>query len=360
MISIVKPQIGEAERQEVIKVLNSGMLASGEWVAQFEKDFASYLQVPFGVATSSGTTALHALMLALGIQEGDKVLTTPFSFVASANAIIYCGAQPIFVDIDPNTYNICPKALAEAIRQHPDAKAVLVVHIFGLAAQMKEICHLTDKHGLLLIEDCAQAHGAEYQGEKVGTFGVAAAFSFYPTKNITCGEGGMVTTSDEKIAHSVARIINHGQHKRYHHHQLGYNFRLTNIHAAIGIQQLKKLDKFNQQRISNAEFYRQHINNNNIRLPYQPDNCKHVYHQFTVQVSMRERFAAYLQQQGIGCAVHYPIPIPHQPLYRQMYNFSQRWPVAEALCCNCLSIPVYPGLTPTHLQYITEVVNNYV
>lgn len=177
MINIVKPQIGMEEQQEVIKVLNSGMLASGQWVTQFERDFAAYLQVPFGVATSSGTTALHALMLALGIGEGDKVITTPFSFVASANAILYCGAEPIFVDIDPQTYNICPRALAETVEQHPDAKAVLVVHIFGLPAEMGEICQLTKKYGLLLIEDCAQAHGAEYQGQKVGTFGIAAAFS---------------------------------------------------------------------------------------------------------------------------------------------------------------------------------------
>jgi len=170
----------------------------------------------------------------------------------------------------------------------------------------------------------------------------------------------MVVTSNEEVAQRVARIINHGQHKRYHHHQLGYNFRLTNIHAAIGIQQLKKLDRFNQQRIANAEFYRQHINNNKVKIPYQPQNSKHVYHQFTLQVTQREDFAAYLQQKGIGCAVHYPIPIPHQPLYQQMFKFSQHWPVAEALCSNCLSIPIYPGLTLQERQYITKVVNDYV
>lgn len=359
VINIVKPQIGLAEQQEVMKVLESGMLAAGEWVEQFERDFASYLDIPFGVATSSGTTALHALMEALGLQKGDKVLTTPFSFVASANAILYCGAQPIFVDIDPTTYNICPKALAKTIRQHPDAKAVLVVHIFGLPAEMKEICDLTQKYNLLLIEDCAQAHGAEYQGRKVGTFGVASAFSFYPTKNMTCGEGGMVVTSDRQLARRVARIINHGQLKRYHHHWLGYNFRLTNIHAAIGIQQLKKLDQFNKQRIANAEFYRANIQNENILLPCQPQGCKHVYHQFTLQVAQRDQFLSYLQQQQIGCAVHYPILIPHQQFYKQRFSNRQNWPMAEKLCSHCVSIPVYPGLTTDQRQYITEAVNNY-
>ncbi|MBM7855533.1 dTDP-4-amino-4,6-dideoxygalactose transaminase [Desulfohalotomaculum tongense] len=359
MIPIAEPQIGLEEQEKVIEVLNSKMLAQGKYVQQFEAEFAGYLNIKYAIATSSGTTALHAIMEALPITPGDKVLTTPFSFIASANAILYCGAIPVFVDIDPCTYNLSPKALAQAIKKHPDAKAVLVVHIFGLPAEMESICQLVKENNLLLIEDCAQAHGAAYKGKKVGTFGDAAAYSFYPTKNITCGEGGMVVTNSGEIADRVRMIINHGQSHRYRHHILGYNFRLTNIHAAIGIAQLKKLESLNRKRIHNAHYYRQHINNHRVVLPCEPKDCLHVYHQFTLQVKNRERFITYLQQKGVGCAVHYPLIIPHQRLYRDNFNYSQSWPVAEKICRRCVSIPVHPGLTGEQRQYIAEVVNNY-
>ncbi|MEG6616323.1 DegT/DnrJ/EryC1/StrS family aminotransferase [Peptococcaceae bacterium 1198_IL3148] len=359
MIPIVEPQLGIEEQQEIIKVLNSKMLASGKWVEQFQDSFADYLNIRYAVATSSGTTALHAALDALQISKGDKVLTTPFSFVASANAILYCGATPIFVDIDPLTYNISPAALAETIKEHPDAKAILVVHIFGQPAEMETICRLAKANNLLLIEDCAQAHGAVYQGQRVGTFGDVAAFSFYPTKNMTCGEGGMVTTNNEEVARRVRMLINHGQSKRYYHDMLGYNFRMTNLHAAIGLVQLKKLDGFNKKRIDNAHYYYQNINNDQVILPYQAKEAQHVYHQFTVQCDERDNFMNYLINKGIGCAIHYPIAIPRQKLYVQKFNYQQTWPVAERLCNNCLSIPVHPGLTTEQLHYIVEAVNDY-
>lgn len=360
MIPIIKPQIGVEEQNKINEVLNSKMLATGKWVNQFETDFANYLDTRYAVATSSGTTALHAIVEALQISAGDKVLTTPFSFIASANAILYCGAVPVFVDIDPQTYNISPTALERAIKQHSDAKAVLVVHIFGLPADMEQINQLAKENNLLLIEDCAQAHGAAYKGKKVGTFGDAAAFSFYPTKNMTSGEGGLVTTANQELAHRVRMLINHGQSKRYHHDILGYNFRMTNIHAAIGIAQLKKLELFNQRRIENAKYYYKNINNSKVILPYKPAECTHVYHQFTLQVKERERFIDHLQQWGIGCAVHYPIPIPRQKLYLEKFSYTENWPVTENLCRCCVSIPVHPGLTLEQRQYIVEGVNNYV
>jgi dTDP-4-amino-4,6-dideoxygalactose transaminase len=359
MIPIAEPQLGIEEQKAISEVLASKMLASGKWVNEFQSRFADYLNTDYAVATSSGTTALHAALEALQITTGDKIITSPFSFVASSNAILYCGAIPIFVDIDPLTYNISAPALEETIKKHPDAKAILVIHIYGQPAEMDTICRLARENNLLLIEDCAQAHGAIYQDKKVGTFGDAAAFSFYPTKNITCGEGGMVATNNEEVANRVRMLINHGQSKRYHHDILGYNFRMTNLHAAIGLEQLKKLDSFNQKRIINAEYYYHNIKNSQLVLPYKSKKCKHVYHQFTVQCEDRDRFMNYLTKNGISCAIHYPISIPKQKLYMDKFNYQEIWPVAESLCSNCLSIPVHPGLTREQLQYIVEVVNDY-
>lgn len=360
MIPVAQPQLGMEEQERVIEVLRSSMLASGEYVAQFEEDFAHYHNVKHAVATSSGTSALHAIVEALPITKGDEVFTTPFSFIASANALLYCGAVPVFVDIDPLTYNISPDALAEAIKKHPQAKAILVVHIYGLPAEMKEITNLAKENNLSLIEDCAQAHGATYQGNRVGTFGEAAAFSFYPTKNITSGEGGMVLTNNDDIARRVRMFINHGQSERYHHDVLGYNFRMTNIHAAIGIEQFKKLDSFNKKRNANAGYYLKNIKNPRVQLPHKPNDRTHAYHQFTLQVDHRKSFMDYLEKNGVGCAVHYPIPITGQKIYIEKFKYSTSWPVVESLCRRCVSVPVHPGLTDEQLKYIVEVVNHYV
>ncbi|MTI81809.1 MAG: DegT/DnrJ/EryC1/StrS family aminotransferase [Firmicutes bacterium] len=360
MIPIAQPLIGIEEENKVIEVLNSKMLAQGEYVKQFESDFANYLGAKYATATSSGTSALHAVMDGLSISPGDKVITTPFSFIASANAILYCGAEPVFADIDPQTYNISPDNLAAAVKKHPDAKAVLMVHLYGLPADMDGICQIVKENSLYLLEDCAQAHGAAYKGKKVGTFGDAAAFSFYPTKNITSVEGGMVVTNNHQLNQRVKMFINHGQSKRYHHDLLGYNFRMTNIHAAVGIEQLKKLDEFNQQRIENAEYYLKHIKNPRVTLSYKPDDCTHVYHQFTLQSEEREGLINHLHKNEVGYAIHYPLIIPRQKLYQRKFNYQESWPVAEEVAQRCVSIPVHPGLTPKQRQYIVEVVNSYV
>lgn len=359
MIPIAQPQMGIEELGKVVEVINSGMLASGSYVEQFESDFARYHDIQYAVSTSSGTTALHSIMQALFISKGDKVITTPFSFVASANSILYCGAVPVFVDIDAETYNISTTALAQTIKDNPDAKAILVVHIFGLPANMDEITRLARENNLLLIEDCAQAHGATYKGKKVGTFGDAAAFSFYPTKNITCGEGGMVITCREDIVRQVRMFINHGQRERYQHEILGYNFRMTNIHAALGIEQLKKLDYFNQRRIENADYYLKKIKHPSMVLPARPANRTHVYHQFTLQLEQREHFISYLKRQKVDCAVHYPVIIPKQKLYSDQFKYTESWPVAEKLSTRCVSIPIHPGVNQQHRKYIVEVINNY-
>ena len=359
MIPHVKPLLGKEEEDRVLEVLRSGMLAAGSYVQEFAERFKEYHNSQYAIATSSGTTALHVILEALGIGPGDKVITTPYSFVATANAILYTGATPIFVDIDPVTYNLSPSELNTTMKKHPEAKAVIVVHLFGLPADMDAILAIAKKYNLVIMEDCAQAHGAVYQEQKVGTFGKAAAFSFYPSKNITSGEGGMVLTDDPIIEEKVRILINQGQRRRYYHEMVGYNYRMTNIHAAIGLEQLKKLDLYNQKRFENAKFYDEHIINSCIQKPVLPQGRSHVYHQYTLKVKNRDVFAAYLEMSGIGYGIHYPSIIPTQPAYKNVASCSGTWPVAEQLADSCVSIPVHPSLSPSDLTTIVEVINNY-
>ncbi|WP_094606548.1 GDP-perosamine synthase [Sporomusa silvacetica DSM 10669] len=359
MIPHAKPLLGKEEEDRVLEVLRSGMLAAGSYVQEFEEQFKRYHDSKYAIATSSGTTALHVILQALGIGAGDKVITTPYSFIATANAILYAGATPVFVDIDPATYNLSPSALNTAVKDHPEAKAVLIVHLFGLPADMDAILEIANKYNLIILEDCAQAHGATYQEQKVGTFGKASAFSFYPTKNITSGEGGIVLTDDSMIEEKVRILVNQGQRQRYYHEMVGYNYRMTNIHAAIGLEQLKKLDLFNQKRIENAKFYDDHIVNPCIQKPVSPPGRRHVYHQYTLKMKNRDAFTTYLDANGIGYGIHYPLIIPAQPAYKNMAACSGTWPVAEDLADSCVSIPVHPALSQSDLTTIVEVINNY-
>lgn len=359
MIPHVKPLLGKEEEARVLEVLRSGMLASGSYVREFEEQFKKYHNSHYAIATSSGTTALHVILEALGIGPGDKVITTPFSFIATSNAILFTGATPIFVDIDPVTYNLSPSHLHSTLKNNSEVKAILVVHLFGLPADMDQILDIAEKYQVVVLEDCAQAHGAAYRDQKVGTFGKASAFSFYPTKNITSGEGGMVLTNDPAIAEKVSLLVNHGQRQRYQHDIVGYNFRMTNIHAAIGIEQLKKLDQYNQRRIDNAKFYDSHIINPSIKKPACPPDRKHVYHQYTLQVTNRDIFASYLANNNIGYGIHYPSIIPAQPAYRNIPGCLGNWQVARDLTNTCISIPVHPALSAGDLTTVVEAINKF-
>jgi perosamine synthetase len=360
MIPISAPLIGDEEISSVINVLKTGDLASGRYVTEFEESFRSFIGTRYGVATSSGTTALHVALLALGIKSGDIILTTSFSFIASSNAILYLQAKPVFIDIDPDTFNISVEDLIIKIKKYPNAKAILLVHLFGLPADMKRIMEIATEHNLLVIEDCAQAHGASIEGKNVGTFGHVSTFSFYPTKNMTSGEGGIVLTSDPKIKETLQLLVNHGQSERYNHILLGYNFRMTNIHAAIAIEQLKKLNNFNETRIENARYYKQFIQSSRITLPVIPDGYRHVFHQFSLIVEKeRDQFTDYLVNQGVGFGIHYPTPIYSQPLYIKLGLHTSDCPVASETANRILSIPVHPALTKDQLKYIVHVINNY-
>ena len=311
------------------------------------------------VAVNNGTAALHAALLAAGICPGDEVIVPAFSFIATATAVSMCGAKPVFADVDEQTFNIRPDQVRERIT--PKTKAVIGVHLFGQPFDVDPVREICEAHSLKLIEDAAQAHGALYHGVKVGNFGQFGCFSFYATKNMITGEGGMVTTSDKLSADRLRLIINHGQSEKYLHTELGYNYRMTDIAAAIGIVQLKKLDKFNQRRRKNAEYYSANLSAKGLVKPKVADGVQHVYHQYVIQLTeefplSRTAFMEYLKVKGIGSAVHYPIPIHRQPLYAPVAD-PDPCPVATKLAASVLSLPVHPSLDTKDLAYICETIN---
>ncbi|MCC7552021.1 MAG: DegT/DnrJ/EryC1/StrS family aminotransferase [Methanobacterium sp.] len=352
MIPIAKPLIGKEEIEKVEKVLKSGFIAQGPKVAEFEEAFASYVGTEHAIAVSSGTTALHLALLAAGVGAGDEVITTPFSFAATGNCALYVGARPVFVDIDPKTYNINPELIKGAITEK--TKAILPVHLYGQPAQMDSINTIAEEHDLVVIEDAAQAHGAMFQDKKVGSLGDMGCFSFYPTKNMTTSEGGMITTNNPEMADKARILRAHGEKERYQHEILGYNFRMTDIAASIGLVQLKKLDGFNQKRIENAEYLTEHIKVlNGIKPPYVSPEVRHVFHQYTIRVEdgKRKYIMEYLNQEGIGTGIHYPIPIYKQKLYQDL-GYHDKCPETEKAASEVLSLPVHPALSIEELEKI--------
>jgi perosamine synthetase len=358
-IPVARPAIGQEEISAVTAVLQSGMLASGERVVEFEKKFADYCGTTHAVAINNGTAAIHAALLAADIGPGDEVIVPTFSFVATASAVSMCGAKPVFVDVDEQSFNINPQQVGERVT--PKTKAVIGVHLFGQPFDVRAIQEICESHNLKLIEDAAQAHGALYHGEKVGGFGHFGCFSFYATKNMITGEGGMVTTSEKAYNERLRLIINHGQSEKYLHTRLGYNYRMTDIGAALGIVQLKKLDKFNTRRRKNAEYYNTHLSVKGLITPVVSPDVSHVYHQYVLRLTddfpmNRAEFIDYLKAKGIGSAIHYPIPIHRQPLYG-MDNNPDPCPVATRLAASVLSLPVHPLLDQKELSYICDTIN---
>jgi len=356
MIPIAKPLISDEEINAVIKVLKSGMLAHGKEVEAFEKEFAQYLGAKHGIAVCNGTAALDVALKALKIKPGDEVITTPFTFMASSNVILFQGAKPVFADIDEKTFNLDPNEVLEKINSK--TKAIIVVHLYGQPADMKAFKEIAEDYNLYLVEDCAQAHGAEFEGQKVGTFGDIAAFSFYPTKNMTTGEGGMVVTNNDELAERAKLIRSHGQTKRYLQEDLGYNLRMTNIAAAIGRVQLKKLDEWNAKRIENAKLLTEGISKiKGLTPPYVDSRVKHVFHQYVIRVEDdfplgRDELMERLREKGIGTAVHYPIPVHHQPFYQKLGYPRDICPNAIEASKRVLSLPVHPAVSRQDIDYI--------
>lgn len=370
MISIARPCLGNEEEAAILQVLASGQLAQGEQVAIFEQHFAEMCGVREAVAVSSGTAALHLALLAHDIGPGDEVITSAFSFAATANAILLVGATPVFVDIEPDTYNIDPKLVEAAIT--PRTRAILPVHLYGNPCDMEQLGQIAMTHGLIIIEDACQAHAAKIGDKTVGGFGTGC-FSFYPTKNMTTGEGGMLTTGSPTVAEKVRLLRNHGQQARYKHSTIGYNMRMTEMGAAIGLIQLRKLERFNEQRISNARFFTERLCGV-LQTPIVRPGHRHVYHQYTIRVpDNRDQWVTELYARGIGTGIHYPMPIYQQPFYQ---NSASRFrislpdnpaksqseisdlhlPETEKAAEQVLSLPVHPALSEDDLSTIVREV----
>jgi dTDP-4-amino-4,6-dideoxygalactose transaminase len=354
MIPISKPYIGESEKNAVLEVLESGVLAQGPRTAKFEERFAQVCGVKHAIATANGTTALHIALLAHDIGPGDEVITTPFTFIASANSILFTGAKPVFVDVEADTFNIDPALIEKAVT--PRTRAILPVHLYGYVCDMDALRSIADRHGLKIIEDACQAVGATYKGRKAGSFGTGA-FSLYATKNVMSGEGGMITTDDDALAERCRLLRNHGMKRRYYHDLLGYNFRMTDVHAAIGLAQLDRLAEFTEKRRANAAYFNARIES--VITPKVKEGYGHVWHQYTVRVDHgRDRDAAVkqLNDAGIGTGIFYPVPA-HQQDYMREAAGDVRLPVAEQLAREVISLPVHPLLTQDDLNQIVAEVN---
>ena len=354
MIPIADPELGVEERERVLDVMDSGQIAGGPEVEAFEAEFADYCDAEYAVATTNGTTALHAALVACGIGPGDTVLTTPFSFVATANTIRLAGAEPVFAEVDPETYNLDPDATEQLIRARGGVDAIMPVHLYGLPAAMDRFVDLAEEYDAALIEDAAQAHGAEVGGERVGAIGDAGCFSFYPTKNMTTGEGGMVTTDSEEVATRVREFVNHGRAPGagYEHVSVGHNFRLTDMAAAIGRIQLERLPGFNERRRENAARLTEGLGES-VVTPVEPDGYRHVYHQYTVRTENREALIERLERNEVGYGIYYPSCI-HQ--YEAYDDYDVHTPSAERAATEVLSLPVHPNLTEEGIDGVISAV----
>ncbi|NVM54484.1 MAG: DegT/DnrJ/EryC1/StrS family aminotransferase [Candidatus Helarchaeota archaeon] len=367
MIPVNIPLLGDKEKEAVLKVLESGMLThkagKGPMVSEFEKKFSNYIKVKHSIALNSGTAALHAALLALDIKSGDEVIIPSFTFVATASVALHVGAKPIFVDIDPEIYTMDPQEVEKVIT--PKTKAIVPVHLFGHPADLDPLKELAAKHDLVLIEDACQAHGALYKGQQVGSVGDIACFSFYPSKNMTTGEGGMLTANNDDIAETVRMIINHGEKEAYQTMRLGHNFRMPEVAAAIGTVQIDKLPKFIEQRRKNAQKLTSLLKDNpNIQLPIVRDWAEHSWYLFTIRTlqdktSMtRDSFVKKMHEAGVGAAVYYKTPLHLIPYYKKLYNFQGgKFPKTEKAADEVVSLPVHPGVKSEQISFIGKTVN---
>ena len=335
----------------IADVCESQMFALGPAVADFEKRIAAYCRSKYAIGVSSGTDALLVSLMALDIKPGDEVITTPFTFFSTAGCIVRVGAKPVFVDIDPDSYNIDLAGIEEKITEK--TRAIIPVHLFGQAAQMKAINEIAKRHNLAVIEDAAQAIGASQDGVKCGNLGDCGCFSFYPTKNLNAfGDGGLVTTNSETLAQKLKILRDHGQNPRYFYGMIGGNFRLDGIQAAVLSVKLRHLDSWNQKRRKNAAFYDDIFADSPIKTPKIDANNVSIYHQYTVAVPERDRLQKFLAENNIGSAIFYPKPLHLQECFSELGYRQGDLPVAERLCGEVLSLPVYPELSQEQIEYV--------
>jgi dTDP-4-amino-4,6-dideoxygalactose transaminase len=335
------------------RVCSSTSFVLGEEVSAFEKEFAAYCEVKYCVALNSGTSALHLALLALGVKPGGEVITTPNTFIATAEAICHAGAKPVFVDTEPKTANLDPALIEPAITDR--TKAILPVHLYGRPADMDRILEIAHKHGLAVIEDACQAHGARYRGRRVGSIGHAAAFSFYPSKNLSAyGEGGALTSNDPAIAVLARALRNHGQSSPYTYARIGYNYRMEGFQGAVLRVKLKRLEQWNARRKEIAALYRSVMQGAKVEIPADDPRDESVYHLFVVYVERRDQVRAALEARGVHTAVHYPRPVNLQPAFAALGFGPGSFPQAERACERALSMPFFPEMTDAQARYAAE------
>lgn len=337
----------------ILQALGETRYILGPNVQAFEKECAEYLGVKYALGCANGTDALHLGLLAAGIKPGDEVITTAFTFIATAEAIRYVGATPVFVDILPDSLNIDPEAIRAAITDK--TKAIIPVHLFGQPADMDEIIAIAAEFDLDIVEDCAQSIGSSYKGRKTGTFGVAGTFSFFPSKNLGCyGDGGMVTTNSDQAADRIKMYRNHGSSKQYHHDVIGYNSRLDELQAVILRIKLKYLDDYNANRLRVAQTYNRLLAGSRFETPNIPDDRDHIFHQYTLLCDERDAVREYVLSRDIACAIYYPVPLHQQKAFAD--TDQPVLPVTEAVSLRCLSFPVFPEMSDVQIENVCEAI----
>ncbi len=330
----------------------------GKNVFEFEKAFAAYCQTADAIAVNSGTTALHLALLALDVGPGDEVITAANTFIATCEAISYTGAKVILVDCDKDTYTLDPERLEAAITKN--TKAIIPVHLYGQPADLDPIIAIADKHRIPVIEDAAQAHGAEYKGKRCGSFGKLGCFSFYPGKNLGAyGEGGAITTSDSALAARIRKLRDHGSDQKYYHDVVGYNYRMEGIQGAVLGVKLNHLDSWNDARRKNADLYRKHLAGSSVVLPVEAEGRKHIYHLFVVRHPKRDQLLDYIKEKGVGALIHYPIPIHLQNAYKHLELGKGTFPRTEEYANQILSLPMFPELTEDQIKYTAEQIKAF-
>jgi dTDP-4-amino-4,6-dideoxygalactose transaminase len=336
------------------EVVDSGAFAGGPYVTKFEQDFAAFCRCPYAIGVGNGTDAIWLSLLALGIGPGDEVITVPSTFMATAEAISFAGAKPVFVDIDEQTYTMDPALIEQAIT--PRTKAIIPVHLYGQPADMDPIMEIANRRGLFVIEDACQAHGAEYKGRAAGTIGIAGCFSFYPGKNLGAfGEAGAVVTHSEELRNKIQTLRDHGQAQKYQHTCIGWNARMDGIQGAVLRVKLKHLANWNAVRRIRARVYDRHLGGlEDLVAPREASYAHHVYHLYVVRVKGRDRILQQLASEGIACGIHYPVPIHLQEAYRFLGYGKGSFPVAEQCADECLSLPMFPHLTAEQLETVTK------
>ena len=342
----------------VSRVLESTQFVLGPEVAAFEEEFAKYSGAGYGIAVNSGTSALHLALLAAGVGPGDEVITVPFTFVATVQAIRYTGARPVFVDVDPRTFTMDPTLLEAAIT--PRTKVILPVHLYGHPADMDPIVACAKRHGLVVIEDACQAHAAKYKGRPVGSLGDFACFSFYPGKNLGAyGEGGIVVTNDPERAHTMRMLRDWGQEQRYHHIRQGFNYRMEGLQGAILRVKLRHLEAWTESRRHNAARYNGRLVDSQVETPFARPDCRHVYHVYAVRTDDRPTLQAHLQAAGVSTGLHYPIPVHLQPAHRDLGYQNGQFPESERAANQVLSLPMYPELTDAQVDCVAAAVTAF-